>query len=246
MGAAVGDLNGDGHSDLVVSNFFGRSTIAFVATEGGRFVDSTASLGLTAATRSVLGFGVALVDLDGDGLLDLVQANGHVLDRSRLGTPFAMRPTLLRNRGGRFEDVSAGAGAWWSRAILGRGVAVGDLDNDGRPDVVVNAIDSPSAILHNESAGTSVVVELVDKHGMHPLGGRLRAFAGGHRHVRDLPSGGSYLSASDTRAFLGLGQIDRIDRIEVTWPTGRTETWIDLPVTRTVKLLEGSGRPEKH
>ncbi len=150
MGVALGDLDDDGLSDLAVANFHERSTIAFRAQGRPRGVyrDASSWLGLTAATRNVLGFGLALVDFDGDGRVDLIQTNGHVLDRARLGTPFAMRPTLLRNTGmPPLQDVSSTAGAWFDRPILGRGLAVGDLDGDGRPDVVATALDAPAALL---------------------------------------------------------------------------------------------------
>ena len=122
----------------------------------------------------MLGFGVTLTDCDADGRLDLFQANGHVLDRARLGVPFAMRPTLLRNAGGKFADASTTGGPWFSRPILGRGLAVGDLDRDGRPDVVVNAIDAPAAVLHNETAGASLSPWTRDRHGL-PAVGRMSA-----------------------------------------------------------------------
>ncbi len=173
MGVALGDLDGDGLPELVVANFLGRGTIAFQARGGGTYLDASNALGLAAPTRDVLGFGLALADFDADGRLDLIQVNGHVLDRARLGVPLAMRPTLLRNPGGRLSDASAGAGPWFARPTLGRGLAVGDLDRDGRPDVVVNALDAPAAILRNVSAaGRSIALDLV---GAGPgAGGRAR------------------------------------------------------------------------
>ena len=121
MGVGAADLDDDGRCELVVTNFFNRSTIAFQRLPDHRasYRDFSAGLGLAAATRNVLGFGLALVDFDGDGRNDLIQANGHVLDRARLDVPFAMRPTLLRNTAAGFQDVGHRAGTWFTRPILG-------------------------------------------------------------------------------------------------------------------------------
>ena len=243
MGVASGDIDGDGRPDLAVGNFLGRSTIGFRALGAGSFADATGPLGLGASTRPVLGFGLALADFDSDGRLDLIQANGHVLDRGRLGVPFAMRPTLLHNRSGRLEDAAATAGPWFARPILGRGLAVGDLDDDGRPDAVVNALDAPAALLRNVTPrGHALTLDLVAKPPAHrsAIGATVRATVGGRALVRSVVAGGSYLAASDRRVHLGLGDADRVDRLEVTWPSGRSETWRDLPAGRSIRLEEGT------
>jgi hypothetical protein len=242
MGVATGDVDDDGRIDLVVSNFLGRSTVGFRALGDGTFADASDAFGLLGPTRSVLGFGVALADFDSDGRLDLLQGNGHVLDRGRLGQPFAMKPSLLRNAGGRLEVASSTAGSWFTRAILGRGVAVGDLDGDGRLDAVVNALDAPAALLRNVTpGGRSLAVELVGRAPapVHPVGAKIRATIGGRTIVRALAGGGSYLAASDRRVHLGLGEAHRVDRLEVTWPSGRVEVWRDLPAGR-VRIEEGT------
>ena len=149
--------------------------------------------------RGVTGFGLALEDFDGDGRLDLIEANGHVLDRARLGVPFAMPTLALRNLGGRFADVSATASPWFARPILGRGLVVGDLDGDHRPDAVVMALDAPLALLQNATASPFLAIDLVGKHGT-PFGARLTAEVGGRTIVRVLPGGGSYLSSSAAHA----------------------------------------------
>jgi hypothetical protein len=244
MGVARGDLDGDGRLDLVVTNYIGRSTVAFRNLGNGRYQDVSGTLGLTAATRDVLGFGLTLTDFDGDGRLDLLQANGHVLDRVRSGVPFAMRPTLLRNEGGRFPDVASAAGPWFSKRMIGRGLAVGDVEGDGRPDAVVNVLDGPAALLRNTSAGRFLTLELVGRPPFHTsaIGAKVKAHLAGRTLAHEVVAGGSYLSASDRRVYLGLGAERRVDRLEITWPSGRVEVWTNL-AAGPHRLEEGTGRP---
>lgn len=248
MGVAVGDLDGDGLAELLVSNFYDRTTVAFQCREnsGRLYQDQSRLFGLSAATRSVLGFGIALVDFDGDGWLDMIQANGNVEDRERLGEPFVMRPTLLRNERGRLRDAARGAGPWFQRACLGRGLAVGDLDGDGLPDVVVNNLDSPAAILHNESRHGSILNLLVIDRAGHPaVGARVRVTAAGRVSVGEVTAGGSYLAASEPCLSFGLGAAETVDQIEVAWPWGPSELWKkpEIPRHGVLTLKQESSRP---
>ncbi|WP_337177201.1 CRTAC1 family protein [Paludisphaera sp.] len=241
MGTTTADLDGDGLPDLVVANFLGRSTIAFRALDDrGTFQDETARLGLAAATRDVLGFGVVAADFNADGRVDLLQVNGHVLDRARLGVPFAMPPRLLRGREGGLVDASGEAGDWFARAALGRGLAVADLDGDGRPDAAAAALDAPLALLHNRSrSGPSVAVDLIDRHGLPAIGARARAIAGGKTVARHLSSGDGYLSSSPPRLSFATGGADALDALEVRWPWGGVETWRGLRAGEVHRLVEG-------
>ena len=246
MGAGAADLDGDGLCELVVTNFLHRSTIAFqpLADGVGTYRDVSRELGLAGATGDVLGFGLALVDFDGDGRVDLMQTNGHVLDRDRLGEPFAMRPTLLRNAGGTFQGIGDRAGPWFARTILGRGLAVGDLDRDSRPDVVVNSVDAPAAVLRNVAEGNHfLAVDVVDRAGRPAVGARVEVRAGGRRHASLVAAGGSYLASSPARLFVGLGAAKAVERIEVTWPWGLTETWTPQspPERGALRIEQGSG-----
>ena len=153
MGIACGDLDGDGRPDLVVTNFHGESVTLFQNLGDDLFIDRTASAGLAAPTRFMLGFGASFLDADDDGRLDLALANGHVND-FRPAVPYAMPAQLFLGIGdGRMVDASGRAGACWSVPRVGRGLAVGDLDNDGRQDVLILPQDGPLAYLHNLGPG---------------------------------------------------------------------------------------------
>ena len=162
MGIAGGDLDGDGLFDLAVTNYFGESTTFYRNLGGGFFVDHSSLIGMAAPTRRLLGFGIAFFDADNDGWLDVLSANGHVLDpRPRI--PWTMPLQLLGGRpGGRLTDVSEQAGPPFGPLHLGRGLAVGDLDNDGRLDAVVVAQNEPLIYLHNRTSdrGHSIVFGL--------------------------------------------------------------------------------------
>ncbi|MDB5351227.1 MAG: hypothetical protein JWN86_2474 [Planctomycetota bacterium] len=242
MGLALGDLDGDGRVEIFVTNFLGRSTVAFQNQGEGQFVDGSRRLGLTAETRSILGFGIALADFDGDGDLDLLQANGHVLDRERLGEPFAMKPLIMKNERGHLIRVSSGSDPFLSSAILGRGVAVGDLDGDGRPDAVVTAIDAPVAVLKNVSdSGRFVTLDLIGKSRRPAVGATVRVKVVGRTIVRSVVAGGSYLSASDRKIYLATDPAHNVDEVEVTWPSGLVERFRLPKKSLSARLVEGNG-----
>ena len=242
MGIATGDFDGDGRVDLGVSNFYEKGAVLFRNRGHGRFRDDSGATGLGAATRPRLSFGLEFLDVDNDGWLDLFLANGHISDLRADGIPYGMRAQLFRNTGtGRWREISATAGDYFESERLGRGVAVGDLDNDGGTDIVVSHNAGPAAVLRNESPerGHFLLVELVGTTSSRTaVGARLTLTTPDRSLVRVLAGGGSYLSASDRRVLFGLGERDRVSALEVEWPSGHRDRWEQIPIDRIVRIAE--------
>lgn len=247
MGVACGDLDGDGRPDLAVTNFYGESTTLFRNLGDNLFGDATAPLGLAASSRFLLGFGVSFLDADNDGRLDLATANGHVNDY-RPRVPYAMPARLLTGGpGGRLTDVSALAGAPWQVPRVGRGLAVADLDNDGAPDLLLVSQDGPLAFFHNRTRGGHRVTIALEGTASNRdgVGARVTVVAGGRRQVAQRLGGGSYLSACDGRLHFGLGVADRVNSLEVRWPSGRVDRFSGLAADAAYLLREGHPSPRR-
>jgi tetratricopeptide (TPR) repeat protein len=243
MGVACGDLDGDLLPDLFVTNFYGESTTYFHAIGSGVFGDETRAVGLAAPTRFLLGFGIALLDADNDGRLDLTIANGHVND-DRPDYPYDMPALLmLGGKNGRLTDVSSKAGEPWAVPRVGRGLAVGDLDNDGRTDVLIVSQKSPLAYIHNESDGGHFVSFWLEgkESNRDAVGAVVTLKAGGRERRGWRLGGGSFLSASDPRIHFGLGN-DPIDEVIVKWPAGRVDRFEKIGADRHYRLREGDGK----
>ncbi|MHB1557965.1 MAG: FG-GAP-like repeat-containing protein [Isosphaeraceae bacterium] len=244
MGTAIGDLDGDGRPDLFVTNFYGESTTFFRNLGDGMFADASVDAGLSGPTRFLLGFGVATLDANRDGRLDLAIANGHVND-DRPDYPYAMPASLLLGGGdGRLADASTSAGEAWTVPRVARGLAVGDLDNDGRVDVVLLPQKSPLAYLHNRTDGGHFATFRLEgtKSNRDGIGAVVSITTGGRRNRAWRYGGGSYQSASDPRIHFGL-ETDRIDEVEVRWPSGRVDRHRDLAADRGYLLREGAAAP---
>jgi hypothetical protein len=241
MGVACGDVDGDGRPDLAVTNFYGESTTLFRNLGGGAFADQSAHFGLAAATRHLLGFGIAFLDADNDGVLDLLTANGHVNDY-RPSIPYAMPIQLMRAQAnGRLHDVSARAGPAFGSRHLGRGLAAGDLDNDGRVDCLVVVQNEQLVYLRNESNGGHFVTLALEgkTSNRDGVGAVVSVVAGSRRQVAERIGGGSYLSAGDPRIHFGLGGAARIESLEVRWPSGTVDRHRDLAVDSGYLVSEG-------
>jgi hypothetical protein len=251
MGVGVGDFDADGWLDIVRTNFSEQVTSLYRNYGGGAFEDASLRAGL-GVNRKYLGFGVDFFDFDNDGWADIFLANGHVYSQianRKLHLKYREPKVLYRNLGnGRFEDVSAKAGAAILAENLGRGCAFGDFDNDGDVDVIVNNLDGPPTLLRNDggSGNGSLLVKCVGtKSNRSAIGARVRVTLGGHAQIREVMSGGSYYSQSDLRLHFGLGRAAAADSLEVAWPSGLKETFKDLPTRHLFVVQETKGIVDK-
>jgi len=219
MGVAPGDFDGDGLPDLLVTNFAKDTCTLYRNLGRGLFADVSARAGVTPPTYLPLSWGCAFADLDLDGDEDLYIANGHIYPQADTAPEsretFRQRNLLLENRGGTFADATAGAGPGLQVVESSRGVAAGDLDDDGDVDLVVSNLDAPPTILRNDSPrkGPWLGVDA-------PAALRVEVEAGGRKQVRFRVRGGSFLSASDPRFHFGLGAAAKADRVRVLWAGG--------------------------
>jgi tetratricopeptide (TPR) repeat protein len=243
MGVACGDFDGDGRPDLAVTNYFGESTSLYRNLGNGLFSDLTAASGLGIASRHLLGFGASFLDADNDGHLDLLTANGHV--NQLPGIPYKMPVQFLLGDGQRLADSDSPVPAL-TTLRMGRGLAVGDLDNDGRLDALVIDQKGPLAYLHNQTSGAGHFVTLLlegTRSNRDGVGASVMVQAGGRRQYGWRVGGGSYQSASDSRLHFGLGSEERIETVEVTWPSGLTQRCKDLPADHGYLVREGDQQP---
>jgi enediyne biosynthesis protein E4 len=252
MGIASGDVDRDGDEDLFVTNIAGETFAMYVNDGHGNFEDARTKWGLAQPTAAFTGFGTDFFDYDNDGWLDLFVANGavNVIEAQRgQPSPFRMKNLLFHHTGaGRFEDASAAAGPAFSRAEIGRGAAFGDIDNDGRVDIVVTNNDGPVRLLLNQGGRQHHWLQVR----VAQPGGNRFAFgawvgverAGTATLWRRVRTDGSYLSASDVRVHFGLGSSPAVDAIVVQWPDGIRERWTGVSGDKLVTLRRGTGKGE--
>ncbi|MBX9678030.1 MAG: CRTAC1 family protein [Gemmataceae bacterium] len=254
MGVDAADYDGSGRASIFVTNFQGEVHALYQNLGTDRFSYQSYAAGLGALGRSHVGFGAHFVDVDNDGWEDLVIANGHVLRKPR-GSTVKQKPQFLRNvefrERRRFQDVSSRGGPAFGTPVVGRGLAIGDLDNDGWPDVVMSNTNSPCALLRNIAGKTSksrwIGVTLAGKNNRDVTGSTVWLEQDGKRLTRFSKGGGSYLSASDRRILFGLGESKAPGTLTVRWSWGKEQQWKGLDANQYWMLHEGEAeaRPMK-
>jgi hypothetical protein len=249
MGIATGDYQNNGMIDLYNTTFSDDYNPLYRNDGDANFTDISYQMGIAEITVPFLGWGDAFFDYDNDGWKDLIVANGHVypiVDKEPWGTSYAQRPLLFHNVGGkRFDLVPPVEGTGIGQAYAGRGLAVGDLFNDGTLDVVINVVDGTPVLLRNTSPDKNHWIEIKLIGGAHSprdaIGATVYLTANHMRQRGDVISGGSYASTSDPRLHFGLGDATTIEEIEVHWPSGTKEHFPASQVDRIVTLVEGHG-----
>jgi hypothetical protein len=254
MGIALGDVDGDGLLDVFITHLPEELPVLWKQGPVGQFQDRTGAAGLTALRWRATGFGTVFGDFDHDGALDLAVVNGAVRHGGRPppegGTfwdRFAERGQLFANDGeGHFRDISLQNAPFCGRPLVGRGLACGDLNNDGAVDLLVTAVHGPARLYRNiaPKRGHWLLVRATDPAlgGRDAYGAEIRVQAGKRRWVRYVNPGFSYLCSNDPRAHFGLGPVERVDAIDVVWPDGTMETFGSQDVDRIITLRKGSSR----
>jgi hypothetical protein len=253
MGVSAADYDLDGNLDIVKTNFAGDTPSLYHNQGGANFEDTTFTAGLGLHTQ-YLGWGCGFFDMDNDGWADILICNGHVypeVEQLKTEAGYAQRKLLYRNlRNGRFEDVSLNAGTGISDPIASRGCAFGDFDNDGDLDVVVNTVNGYPQLLRCDlrTANNWIKVRTIGtKSNRSGIGARLKCVTRApgeskpHEQIDEVRSGGGYFSQNDLRVHFGIGKSEKVDLLEIRWPSGQVESIKDIKANQLIYVKEGAG-----
>ncbi len=243
MGVAADDVDGNGLLDFFVTNYYEESNALYLQTAPGLFTESARTAGLYEPSYRQLGFGTQFLDGNLDGWVDLVVANGHLDDFQYINIPFRMPPQFFVNRGqGKFQELEAKlVGPYFAKKLLGRSLAVLDWNRDGRPDFVVSHLETPVAVLTNESdpVGNWLKVRLVGVHSNRDaIGARVRIEGKSRSWVRHLTAGGGYQASNERALLFGLGEEESITRLTVQWPSGRKQMFENIRPNQELIFIE--------
>ena len=259
MGTEAGDLCGNGRADLFITNFFNEGDALF-RNEGKFFSDVSQQDGIYHAAFNNVGWGTCLLDVRRTGVLDIMVVNGHVyrnadllqerMPNGALHTYKQKAQLFLGDGKGHFR-LCANAGPYFEEGHVGRGLAMGDYDNDGHMDVAVNNCGEEAVLLHNETETGNHWIRLVLEGSRHvnpagsnrdAIGAKVTLTVGGKKLVRHIKGGGSYLSAHDRRLLVGLGAATQVDDVEIRWPNraASTQHFGPLHAGQSYKLVEGA------
>jgi hypothetical protein len=252
MGIDVADFDNSGNPGVGITNF-DNEMIGLYRESGKTFEDIAPQSGVGLASRNSLGFGCSFLDVNLDGWLDFAVTNGHIdetVRNIRGNVGYAQPPQLFLNNGkGLFHDVAAEVGASFDQPKVGRGLAYADFDRDGDLDLLITTNNGPAYLYRNDvsSGNRSIRFHLVGtKSNRDAIGATVRVFAGGLMQTRLVKGGSSYLSQSELPVTFGLEKHDRIDRVVIDWPSGRTEEYKDLAAGRAYKCTEGKSITPKN
>jgi hypothetical protein len=246
MGADAADFDGSGHTGLAVTNFDNEMIGLYRPIGKGRYEDVSQRSGIGAVSRNTLGFGCVFADVDLDGALDLIVANGHIDETVRQiqgHAGYAQPAQLFLNQGnGAFSNVAGAIGGGFTTPRVGRGLAVGDFDRDGDVDVLMTTNNGPAVLFRNDVGGgrKSLRFKLTGtKSNRDAIGAVVRIFHGGTSQSRMVKSGSSYLSQSELPVTFGAGARDTVERVVVTWPSGAMQEFKSVATGREYALVEG-------
>jgi hypothetical protein len=246
MGVDAADFDNSGRMGLAITNFDNEMLALYRGQPTGTFQDVARRAGVGVASLNRLGFGCLFADLDLDGALDLVVANGHIDETVRSikgNVGYAQAPQLFLNQGGgTFRDASALAGAAFAQPRVGRGLACGDFDRDGDVDLLMTTNNGPAVLFRTDAPAGNRSIRLTlrgTKSNRDAIGAVVRVFHGGTSQSRMVRSGSSYLSQSELPVTFGVGRRDRVDRLVIAWPSGRTDEFKNVAAGRAYQCLEG-------